>query len=283
MEDDDDASNDPGMIVSPRVPSSVSARAVRVFRDGAFREDRRDIASEIAVAMTYNRVTHAVMMATPADLGDFALGFTLSERVVDDPSEIEECEVVAGTADGVECRMWIGPPHMERLERRRRRLAGVTGCGMCGLESLDEALRQPPSVPEGATVAATDVARAVASLRPAQLLNGRTRAVHAAGFWTERDGLFAMREDVGRHNALDKLRGALALASVDPASGILLLTSRLSVELVQKAAGMGATVVAAVSAPTGLALDMAECAGLTMIGIARDDGFEVFTRPDRIR
>ncbi len=283
MEDDYDAPADRNMTLSRRVPPPVSSRTVRVFRDGAFRDGVRDIAAETAVAMTYNRVTHAVMMATPDDLADFALGFSLSERIVERAAEIEECQIVVGGIDGVECRMWIGPDRMERLERRRRRLAGVTGCGMCGLESLDEALRQPPRVPAGATVAAGDVARAVASLRPAQTLNGRTRAVHAAGFWTAHDGVVAVREDVGRHNALDKLRGMLARAGIDPASGIVVLTSRLSVELVQKASSMGATVVAAVSAPTGLALDMAEHAGLTLVGIARDDGFEVFTRPDRIR
>ena len=270
------------MTVSRRVLAASSSRPVRVFRDGTFREGTREVAAETAVAMTYNRVTHAVMMATPDDLADFALGFTLSERIVDHPAEIEECEIVVGSPDGVECRMWIAPARMERLERRRRRLAGVTGCGMCGLESLDEALRHPPRVPGGIVVAAADVARAVASLRPAQALNERTRAVHAAGFWTVQDGLIAIREDVGRHNALDKLGGALARERRDPASGILVLSSRLSVELVQKAALMGVAVVAAVSAPTALALDMAEHAKLTLIGVAREDGFEVFTRPDRI-
>ena len=265
------------------MPAPASPRAVRVFRGDASHAGMREIAAETAVAMTYNRVTHAVMMATPDDLAEFALGFTLSERIVEDPAEIEEFEIVAADAGGIECRMWIGSERMDRLERRRRRLAGMTGCGMCGLESLDEALRQPPRVPVGTSVDAADVVRAVASLRPAQALNGRTRAVHAAGFWTAPDGLLAVREDVGRHNALDKLRGALVHAGVDSASGILLLTSRLSVELVQKASAMGAAIVAAVSAPTGLALDMAEQAGLTVIGIAREDGFEVFTHADRIR
>ncbi len=267
-----------------RVPAPHGTVPTRVFRDGAFlpSDGDRAVAAETAVAMTYNRTTHAVMMATPADLEDFARGFSLAEGIVDDAGEIEEIAVVAAEADGVECRMWIPDAHMRRLDARRRHLAGVTGCGMCGLESLAEALRPPVPVPAGSPVTAADIARAVASLRPAQVLNARTRAVHGAGFWTGADGLVALREDVGRHNALDKLAGAMAREGRRAADGVLVLTSRLSVELVQKAARMGAPIVAAISAPTALALRTAEAASITLVGIARDDGFEVFTRPDRV-
>jgi FdhD protein len=241
----------------------------------------RELAEEAAIALTYNRVTHAVMMATPADLHDFAVGFSLSEGVVSAPSDIEDFSIVP-VACGVELRMWIRPALMEALERRRRRLAGATGCGMCGLESLAEALRPVPVVSDGGGVSPDDIMMAVASLGPAQTLGQATRAVHAAGFWQRGVGLVALREDVGRHNALDKLYGALAMEAVPCADGVLVLTSRVSIELIQKAARMGARVVAAISAPTALAVRAAEAAGMTLAGVARDDGFEVFCGGQRV-
>ena len=183
---------------------------------------------------------------------------------------------------GLELRMWIAAPLMTALERRRRRLAGATGCGMCGLESLSEALRPIPQAPEGRVFTPEMVLRAIGSLGPAQALNQATRAVHAAGFWVEDAGLVALREDVGRHNALDKLYGALALAGQTASGGIVVLTSRISIELVQKASRMGAALVVAVSAPTALAVRAAAASGLTLVGVARGDGFEVFTGGWRI-
>jgi FdhD protein len=171
---------------------------------------------------------------------------------------------------------------MASLEKRRRRLAGATGCGMCGLESLAEALRPVPASPAGVGFGPEAILRAVASLGPAQSLNQVTRAVHAAGFWTEAEGLVALREDVGRHNALDKLYGAMVQSGHAAAEGIVLLTSRISIELVQKASRMGAALVVAISAPTALAVRAAEASGLTLVGIARGDGFEVFTGGWRI-
>ena len=241
----------------------------------------RLLAEETAVAITYNRLTHAVMMATPDDLHDFAVGFSLSEGIVPSPATIEEFAVIEAEG-GVELRMWIAPSHLAALETRRRRLAGATGCGMCGLESLGEALRPVPVVPSGLVFTAEAVNRAAASLDGAQRLNAATRAVHGAGFWTEEQGLVAVREDVGRHNALDKLGGTLALRGLRAADGILLLTSRISIELVQKAARMGASMLVAVSAPTALAVRAAGDAGLTLVGVARRDGFEVFTHKDRV-
>jgi FdhD protein len=251
------------------------------WTDAGFSPGTRAVPEETAVAITYNRLTHAVMMATPADLYDFAVGFSLSENIVPDPGAIEEYEVVEA-AGGVELRLWIAPDLMGALERRRRRRAGATGCGMCGLESLDEALRPSPPVPAGRVFSATEISAACAALRPAQKLNDVTRAVHGAGFWTPEAGLVAVREDVGRHNALDKLAGALALAGVAAEAGVLLLTSRVSIELIQKAARMGAPVLAAISAPTALAVRMAEAAGMTLIGVARSDGFEIFTVSYRV-
>ena len=245
----------------------------------------RIVAEECAVAFSYNRLSHAVMMATPDDLADLALGFSLNEGILDRVDQLQAFEIVAppGEDAGLELRMWIDEARMGQLEKRRRRIAGPTGCGLCGLESLSDAVRPPSIVPEGPDFALTQISDAAASLAPAQRLNHVTRAVHAAGFWTPDAGLVAVREDVGRHNALDKLAGALVRQAVPAEQGILVMTSRLSVELVQKAARMGAPVLVAVSAPTALAVRVAERAGMTLIGIARADGYEVFTGARRVR
>ncbi len=263
------------------VPAPVWTAPRLRIHDGATEGGERPVAEETAVAFSYNRLSHAVMMATPADLEDFALGFSLSERIVGDAGGIEDLAVVA-SPHGVELRMWVGADSMAQLETRRRLLAGPTGCGLCGLESLEQALRAPPRVPPGRPVPAAEIAAALAAMEEAQVLNRATRAVHAAGLWRVGQGLVAVREDVGRHNALDKLAGAAARAAIDPAACMAVMTSRISVELVQKAARMGVPVLAAVSAPTALALRVAEQAGLTVVGVARRDGFEVFTHPNRI-
>ncbi len=262
------------------IPPSVDA-ARRVWRGAAWSDGSRVLAEETAIAITYNRVTHAVMMATPTDLLDFAIGFSLSEDIVPAEDAILEFEVLEAEG-GVELRMWIAPQHMEALEKRKRRLAGATGCGMCGLESLGEALRPVPAVSGSRTYSATQIQQACADLRPAQTLSEATRAVHGAGFWREGEGLLAVREDVGRHNALDKLAGFMAREGQAAENGLLLLTSRISIELVQKAARMSAPILAAVSAPTALAVRAAETCGMTLVGIARDDGFEVFTHGWRV-
>ncbi len=232
------------------------------------------------MALTYNRNTHAVMMATPADLEDFAVGFSRAEGIIESAADLEELEVVPAPL-GVELRMWIAPERMVALEHRRRLSAGPTGCGLCGMDSLADAMRMPPVVGAGPRLTTVEVAQAMASLDPAQTLNHATRAVHGAGFWCN-GVLLALREDVGRHNALDKLTGALLRTGTDPAQGVLVMTSRISVELVQKAAAAGIAVLVAVSAPTALAIRVADAAGLTLIGIARRDGFEVFTHHHRI-
>jgi FdhD protein len=261
-------------------PSISAPRSL--FRDGAFSAGERMLAEETAIAITYNRVTHAVMMATPDDLRDFAVGFSLSEAIIPAPDAIEAFDVIEAEG-GLELRLWIAPALMAALETRRRRLAGATGCGMCGLESLEEALRPSPPSPAGRVFTQEAILQAASSLSPAQRLNQATRAVHAAGFWLQGPGLLAVREDVGRHNAVDKLFGAMALAGQAVGDGILVLTSRISIELVQKAARMGAAVVVAVSAPTALAVRAAASAGMTLVGVARADGFEVFAGGSRIQ
>ncbi len=262
-------------------PASTRAVARTAWRDGTATAGRRVLAEETPVALSYNRATLAVMLATPADLEDFAIGFSLTEGVVMAPAEIEELAVVAVPA-GIELRMWLTEARAAAAEARRRRLTGPGGCGLCGIDSLAAAIRTPPPVSAIARFTSAEIATAIAALPPAQRLNAATRATHAAGFWTQAEGLVALREDVGRHNALDKLAGALARTGRSAEDGVVVLSSRLSVELVQKAAAIGAPVVVAVSAPTALAVRMADAAGLTLVGVARDDGFEIFTHPQRI-
>jgi FdhD protein len=241
----------------------------------------RMVPRETPVALTYNRTTHAVMLATPADLEDFAIGFSLSEGIIREPRDILALDIVE-VPDGIECRMDLAGDRLDALTRRQRRLAGPSGCGLCGLDSLAAAVRPAPAVPSGRHVTPSMVLDAMRTMPDAQALNATTHAVHAAAFWTPERGLVALREDVGRHNALDKLAGTLACARDTAANGLLLLSSRVSVEMVQKAAIMGAPTIVAISAPTSLAIELAATAGITLVGVARIDGFEVFTHPDRI-
>lgn len=267
--------------MTERPPAPVRQASCTAWRAGSATSGGRAVAEETAVAFTYNRIAHAVMMATPADLEDFAVGFSLNEGIVAAVREIEELEVLP-VERGIELRMWIGDARGDAFHERRRALAGPTGCGLCGVESLEQAMREVPRVIGDCCVTADSIRAAMAALAAAQPLNRRTHALHAAAYWEPEAGLIALREDVGRHNALDKLAGALARRAVSPARGMLLLTSRVSVELVQKAATMGAPMIVAVSAPTALAIRTAETAGITLVGIAREDGFEVFTHGSRI-
>jgi len=253
----------------------------RIFRDGAWRESARAIPEETAIALTYNGGTYAVMMGTPQDLQDFAVGFSLNEGIVQSPDDIRSLDIVA-LDDGIELRMWLDPSKAELVNERRRHIAGPTGCGICGIDSIAEALRPPARVPKGHTFSPREIMVAMQGIAPLQRINTETRSVHAAGFFTPSRGIVSLREDVGRHNALDKLAGALAQDNVLAAEGMVLLTSRVSVEMVQKTAAIGAPLMVAVSAPTALAVRMAEAAGITLAAIARADGFEVFTHPERI-
>jgi FdhD protein len=252
-----------------------------VWRDGRVNAGTRQIADETPLALTYNGGTYAVMMGTPRDLRDFAIGFSLTEGIVESAEEIESVDVVA-LDDGIELRMWLASEKAARISERRRHIAGPTGCGICGLESIAEAVRPVAVVPRGRIFSPAGIMAAMAAVAPLQALNIETRAVHAAAFWTPLHGVVATREDVGRHNALDKLAGALAQQELCAGDGMVLLTSRVSVEMVQKAASMGAPLMVAVSAPTALAVRMADAAGITLCAIARADGFEIFAHPQRI-
>lgn len=241
----------------------------------------RAVIEEVPVAIIHDAVTYAVMMATPLDLEDFAIGFSLTEGCISAVSEVRAVEICE-TEFGIEARLWLVPGRSIELAERRRRLAGPTGCGLCGVESLQEAVRPPRTVEEqGLRLSFNDIHEAVAAMPAAQRLGAATKACHAAGYWRKGEGLVQLREDVGRHNALDKLAGVLAKDGV-PMDGIIVLTSRVSVEMVQKTAAMGISVLVAVSAPTALAVRVAESAGITLIAIARVDGFEIFTHAHRV-
>jgi FdhD protein len=225
--------------------------------------------------------SYAVMMATPQDLADFALGFSLTEGIVACADEIERLEIIDQEV-GIELRMRLADPRAAGLQARRRHLAGPTVCGLCGIETLAEAMRPPLVVADGQLFTPRDIMRAIDAVAPRQAINRETRAVHAAAFWEPCRELVALREDVGRHNALDKLGGALAREHVVRRAGMVVLTSRVSVEMVQKTACLGIPFIVAISAPTALAIRMAEAAGITLIAVARSDGFEIFTHPERI-
>lgn len=240
----------------------------------------RDLPAEVAVALSYNGTTQAVMMATPADLEDFALGFTLTEGIAR-RDEVEGVTVVE-TPLGLDVQIWLAAGAGRRLEARRRNMIGPVGCGLCGIDSLEQAMRVPPAVPPSDLVlTAPMVLRAMAALNGNQPLHDLTRATHAAAFYRPADDSITLREDVGRHNALDKLVGALGDA--DASAGAVVLTSRISIDLVQKCAALGAPVLIAASAPTAAAVAMADVAGITLIALTRGERFEVFTHKCRFR
>jgi FdhD protein len=241
----------------------------------------RAIPEETAVSFTYDGGACAVMMATPQDFEDFAYGFSLTEGIVGRIDDIDHLDVIEEDL-GIELRMRLKAPRGAAYGERRRHLAGPTGCGLCGIESLAEAMRTPRRVRGQASFRPEEIMTALEALPPAQMLNQQTRAVHAAAFFLPGQGMVAVREDVGRHNAIDKLAGALARRAVDPADGFVVFTSRVSIEMIQKAAAIGTPLAVAVSAPTALAVRMADAAGMTLVAVARGDGFEIFTHPDRV-
>jgi FdhD protein len=248
-------------------------------RGSAHHEDR--IAAEVPVALTYNRMSHVVMMATPSDLEDFGLGFSLTEGLIGKRADLLGIRVIERPG-GLELAMTIGPDWFERLATQRRNMAGRTGCGLCGAENIEQALRYPPPVQRTFEVGHAALQRAVAALDSHQPLQMGTGAAHGAA-WCNREGeVLELREDVGRHNALDKLIGALFRSEFDPGSGFALVSSRASYEMVHKTAAAGIELLVAVSAPTTLAVEFAERCGLTLVGFARPGRHNVYTFRNRI-
>ena len=256
-------------------------RTVERWRNDTHRLLDDHVVEEVPVAFVYNAEPFAVMMATPGDLADFATGFALSEGIVERPGDLV-IEGVEEFIEGIEIRLRIPAGRAEALALRRRSMSGRSGCGVCGSELLEAALRYPPPVATDVEVSTAALRRALAALREAQPVNALTGAVHAAGWASLQGELLLAREDVGRHNALDKLIGAMHVARLDPSAGFLVVTSRASYEMAMKAASVGIAFMAAISAPTALAISLAGRANLTLVGFARDDGHAVYSHGRRL-
>ena len=271
----------PVLIQDAEAPFAVSSGATVMRIVQGESELCQDIlAEEVPVALVYNGISHAVMLSSPDQLEDLALGFSLSEGILDSPSDLYDIEVSAACR-GVEVRMEISSRRFAALKERRLTLAGRTGCGLCGVESLEAVSRVEGAVARrGAPIPASSVAKALAQMQDSQVLHRMTGAVHGVAWVSSGGDILALREDVGRHNALDKLIGHLARQGVDPASGFVLTSSRASYEMVQKSASVGIGMLVAVSAPTALAVRLAKDCNLTLAGFARGNRVVVYSHPD---
>ncbi|MCG2635014.1 MAG: formate dehydrogenase accessory sulfurtransferase FdhD [Gammaproteobacteria bacterium] len=259
-----------------------STRTVGEWRAGQSKQLTDDLVDEVAVALVYNGISHVVMMVTPSHLEEFAIGFSLSEGILDRASQIHGIELMQ-RANGTEIALTISAERFNRLKQARRNLTGRTGCGLCGAESLDQAIRKPEPVAQTQQFTHQAIERAVAQLEPNQPLQAITGAVHGAALCDSEGRIKLVREDVGRHNALDKLYGAISSESEEfPAGQFVLISSRASYEMVMKAAAMGVEMLVAVSAPTGLAIELAEQTNMTLVGFAHPGRHMVYTHPQRI-
>ncbi len=272
-------------------PSSTQKRKVRrrseiitCFRLHGCAVVPRDaaIAAEVPVALAFNGLSHVVMMSTPCDLTDFAIGFSISEGILAGANELLDLEVQEGKT-GIRVSMTITPERFAQLHKRRRNMTGRTGCGLCGVDDLTQVARPLPRVGRGVNVNIGAIHQALDALPAWQSANQETGAVHAAA-WASPAGEIALaREDVGRHNALDKLIGAMSRGHIDPEAGFTVITSRCSFEMVQKAATIGIPILVAISAPTTMALRIAEQTGITLVALARSDSVTVYANPGRIK
>lgn len=261
--------------------ASHASRTVERWQDGVLVPAIDQVAEEVPVAMVYNGISHAVMLATPTSLESFGLGFSLSEGILHHRSELYDIEVVQ-RKEGIELQMSIAQQRFAELKQRRRNLTGRTGCGLCGTESLQQVQRQLAPVKSGQVFRSQAVHAALKQLPQMQPLQAITGAVHAAA-WAMADGTIThIEEDLGRHNAMDKLIGTLAMKNEDCSAGFVLATSRASYEMVQKAATLGIPMLVAVSAPTGLAIELAQQAGMTLAGFARGGSYVIYTHSHRL-
>ncbi len=265
------------------IPEAVSATLeVGRWTRGVLTQATDQIAEEMPVALVYHEVPHVVMLATPADLEDYAVGFTLSEGLVARTEEIRGVEVVQGAASA-DIRITVAWERFTQLVQRRRNLAGRTGCGLCGAETAADAIRETGPVPAGVSITAGELHAVIAQLSSRQPINARTGSVHAAAWVVPDAGIQVVREDVGRHNALDKTIGALARADCDFSAGYMLITSRASYEMVQKCTTLGISLLVALSAPTAFAVRLARRSGLTLVAFARADQHVVYANPQRLK
>jgi FdhD protein len=239
------------------------------------------VAEEVPIAFVYNARPYVVVMGTPSDLEDLAVGFSLTESIVASEGDIQRIEIVRAS-HGIEIQIEIAEADAARLSERSRGMASRTGCGLCGIESINDVLRMPPRLSHTLDIARGAMWTAFDALSNQQLLNTQTNTVHAAG-WATPDGVLrVVREDVGRHNALDKVLGALAREGKPASAGFIIITSRASYEMVQKAALRGIELVAAISRPTGLAIRLAQASGMTLVGLLRGRTANVYSDTSRI-
>ncbi len=252
------------------------------WRSGQLSESQDVVAVEVPVALEYNGISHVVMLASPGALEDFALGFSLSEGLLTSASQLYDCEVE--TQDqGLLIRMQIASERFALFKEQRRNMTGRTGCGLCGAETLEQVYRHPAVITHRHTLPAQQLFAGMQAMQALQPLQQQSGATHAAAWMNHQGEVVCVREDVGRHNALDKLIGALAFADTDFSQGALLITSRASVEMVQKAAMMGIATVAAISAPTSLAVQLAKDSGVSLVGFMREQSYVVYAHPERIQ
>lgn len=270
---------EPAAVPALTVSSQV---AVERWSNGELATTTDLVAEEVPVALVYHDVPHVVMLATPADLEDYGVGFTLSEGLVARMDEIRGVEVTRG-AGAADVRISVAWERFTQLLQRRRNLAGRTGCGLCGAETAEDAIRECAPVPDGVTISAAQLHAAIEELATRQPINARTGSVHAAAWVTPQQGIRVVREDVGRHNALDKTIGALARSNADFSAGYMLITSRASYEMVQKCATLGISLLVALSAPTAFAVRLAQETGLTLVAFARRDRHVVYANPHRLK
>lgn len=261
--------------------TNYQQRLVNRWQDNKHSEEQDYIAEEVPIVLVYNGISHVVMLATPTNLEDFALGFSLTEGIIQNPKEFLLAKVYQ-RANGIEVNIKIPPERFQCLSEKGRNLTGRTGCGLCGASTLKQAIRQPVPVHSNIKVTAEQLTAALADLENKQSLNQLTGAIHAAAWVEPERGIIDVREDVGRHNALDKLLGLLCRTDRNFNAGFVIVTSRASYEMVQKTAFMGIGLLVAISAPTGLAIRLAETTGLTLVGFARGDKHVIYTHPQRL-
>lgn len=273
------------------IPPATSEVSNIIRRQGVLKASQRQVAEELPVAFSYGGTTHAVMMASPQDIEDFAIGFSLCEGIIAQASEIGAMDIQSFPA-GIDVQMQLSDLKRDALTARRRHMAGPVGCGLCGIESITEAVREfPPVADSDFTLSSEQIVQAAEQMWDLQILHRATGAVHAAGFYQAHQTsgeILAVREDVGRHNALDKLagfllRGAGKAENADPARGAVVVTSRVSLEMVQKTAAIRSPVIMAISAPTALAIRTAEALNITLVALVRGAEFDVYTHPHRIK
>ncbi len=269
------------VLIDEPIPGYRVCNAVSV-KNGRTMASTEMVAEEVPVALVYNGISHAVMLATPSCLEDFAVGFSLTEQIVFSQAEIFDIDTVVGS-EGIEVHLTIAGDRTYALKEKRRSMAGRTGCGICGAENIAHAIRHPKPLSRSIDVTASSVHAGFMELSKRQSLHQMTGAVHAAAFVTPSGNVQLVREDVGRHNALDKLIGALAIKGIDAGAGMALVTSRASYEMVQKTVSAGISLLAAISAPTALAVSLAVESGLTLLGFARGNQYVVYSHAERVR